>query len=300
MLKPTKRAEGAHREGVLSLSWLGDRLVSGSLDGCVKLWDVGGGASGAVKAVAETKPFSLGVVSCASFSDGSKVVCGSQDGSIAVLDSAMLHPEARVDAGLQEAWTVCVSPGDDVLASGNHRGAVNVWSSSDLQKVASLETGCGFILNLAFSPDATRLACVGMDGALNILDLASQKVLHRIDAHALPARSVKFLPGSGDLVLSASDDRHVSAFDARVGVPVNSFSHPGMALCLDVSCDERHFAVGCSDHSVSVWDLGMQRAVHRFDTQHAASEPVWAVAYNASGQRLASAGEDSLIQIYEP
>ena len=42
-----------------------------------------------------------------------------------------LQVRKRIDPGLFEAWSVCLSPADDVFASGNRNGAVNIWSMQE-------------------------------------------------------------------------------------------------------------------------------------------------------------------------
>ena len=291
MFKPSKRVEGAHSAGIWCVGWSGSsNIITGSLEGNVKLWN------SELKLTAESQTRLMGITSVCSFKDGSKAVASCQDGSISFMETEKLSDIATIQAGVQEAWTSCLSPTEEVVASGSHRGQVKIWSATDFREGATLETNCGFILNSAFSSDASKLATVGIDGVLNIFDVATQSVTHKIDAHSLPTRCVKFMP-EGNLILTASDDRHVSAHDARTGTVINSFSHAGMALSVDIAPDQRHFAVGCSNHTVSIWDIGMQRSLHNFDSQH--SESVWGVSFNSSGQRLASVGDDGLLQLYD-
>ena len=202
-----------------------------------------------------------------------------------------------IDAGLLEAWTICLSPHDDVLVAGNHRGAVNIWSMQEGRElVTTLETNNKFILSTAFSPDL-KLATAGIDGNINIFDITTRQIIHQIGAHALPARCVTFSQ-QGNLVFSASDDRHVSVFDVVSGTVINTFSHAGMCLSVDTSPDHRHFIVGCSDGKVLLWDLGMQKFIRSYD-QH--KDQVWGVSYNKQdeGRKFASVGDDYLLQVYE-
>lgn len=85
-----------------------------------------------------------------------------------------------------------------------------------------------------------------------------------------------------------------------IGNLINSFSHSGMAFSIDVSSDYRHFAVGCADYTVSIWDLGLQKRKQSYSDIH--KDQVWGISYDKSdsqGIRFASVGDDALIQIYE-
>jgi len=170
--------------------------------------------------------------------------------------------------------------------------------SEDNDKIASLETNCKFVLSTAFSVDS-KLASSGVDGISNIFDLEKKQIVHKIEAHALPARSNVFSP-NGALLYTASDDRHVSVYDTRSGRVIQSFSHPGMALSVDASGDQRHFIVGCADHAVYQWDLGMQKCIGKYGDCH--SDMVWGVRYLTSksvkSTDFVSVGDDGVLQTY--
>ena len=64
------------------------------------------------------------------------------------------------------------------------------------------------------------------------------------------------------------------------------------------SPNQRYFAVGCQDGSVSLWDLGSMSEIKKYDCHR---DGVWCVAFdknNANGSRFASVGDDAAIQIY--
>lgn len=190
-----------------------------------------------------------------------------------------------------------LSVDDACIASGTQKGEVNIWSVHEKEKVAVLESGNKFILSCAFNADGTKLATSGVDGVVNIFDVTTKSVIYKVEAHALPARSICF---AQNLLFSASDDKHVCVIDVNSGTVINSFSQPGLALCVDASPDMRHFVVGCSNHTVNYFDLGMQRCQQVLNAQH--SDQVWGVAFDKNdpeGSRFASVGDDGVLQTYE-
>jgi WD repeat-containing protein 61 len=279
-------------DSIWALCWSKGNVLTGSLDGCVHLWD------DKLLLQAASTPQKVGITSVTAVADGSIAISSSQDGIIRFYSIPTLQEISTIDAGMLEAWTVCLSPNDDVLVSGAHSGTVNIWSMQPgHEKLATLDTNNSLILDASFSPDL-KLATAGMDGILNVFDMNTQQIIHKVEAHSMPTRSIKFSV-DGNLIYTASDDRHVSVYDTVSGAIVNSFSQTGMAYSVDVSADFRSFVVGCADHSVSVWDLGMQRRVHSFE-QH--NDQVWGVRYDrsdASGRRFASVGDDALLQLYD-
>ena len=292
--KPTIRCEGAHSDNIWTLGWCQGDLITGSLDGTVKLWNV----SDSVALKFTSSKQKVGVTSVAAVQDGSVAAVCYQDSVIRLFDLINKKEVASIDPGLFEAFSICFSPADDVLVSGNNRGSINIWTMQEgHEKVATLETENKQILSTAFSIDG-KLATAGIGGVVNVFDMNTQQVVHKLEAHALPIRSIAFSP-EGDLLYTASDDRHVSVFDVKSGALINSFSHAGMAFSVDCSPDHRHFVVGCADYSASLWDLGMQKRVIKYETH---TDQVWSTSFDKSdsqGRRFASVGDDALIQIYE-
>jgi WD40 repeat protein len=197
-----------------------------------------------------------------------------------------------------DAWKICVSKDDACIASGTQNGDVNIWSIQDKELLCTIHSKRNkFILSSDFHQDGTKIASSSIDGVVSIYDIETKTVITTVHAHALPARSISF---SGDLIYTASDDRHVSVIDSNSGTVINSFAHSGLALCVDASPDSRHFVVGCSNKKVYLWDLGMQRYLQMFNSQH--SEQVWGVSFDHSdvtGSRFSSVGDDGVLQIFE-
>lgn len=62
------------------------------------------------------------------------------------------------------------------------------------------------------SPDGKYIASGAIDGIINIFDVASGKLVHTLEGHAMPIRSLTFSPDS-QLLLTASDDGHMKLYD---------------------------------------------------------------------------------------
>ena len=294
-----------HSDGVWSVGWSGSELlITGSLDGSLRLWN----SRNVDKPLSSTTKHRVGVTSIATTRDGQSVVACYQDAKIRKFNleknedgvQALNEEGVIINPGMMEAYSICLSPGDDVVAAGTQTGKVNIWSMENNENVLTLDTKSKFVLSTKFSSneDSPQLAASSVDGAVCVFDISTSSVIHKVAAHSLPVRSVSFSP-NGRLVYSASDDRHVSVYDCNSNKIVGNFSHGGMALSVDVSSDSRHFAVGSSDHAVTFWDMGMRRSIQ---TYNAHSDQVWGVAFDQTsedGKRFVSVGDDSVLQLYE-
>ena len=56
------------------------------------------------------------------------------------------------------------------------------------------------------------VACGAVDGIINVFDIASGALLHTLEGHAMPVRSLCFSPDS-QLLLTASDDKDMKIYD---------------------------------------------------------------------------------------
>lgn len=306
MIHPTKRVE-AHPDDIWSAKWFNGRIVTGSLDGTMKTW-----TANDLVSYSSSPMRPMGITSVAvSRSFNTAVACGL-DSFVHFYDieENEMKEKGAIPPSIINAWTVSMAEDDLTVAIGSKSGQVGIYSTDNYDEKAIVSTGSKCILNTRCSHDSAIVASVGIDGACNMLDIESQAIIRKVEHHSLPSRSVAFSPDD-KLLYMACDDRHVSVLDARCASIVNSFSHSGMALSVDASPDGRHFVVGCSDHKVCYWDIGMQQCVQEFESQHAS--PVLCVCFQqcdpaegnkvgsvkGNGRSFLSTGEDGLLQVYE-
>src|SRR5262245_26032019 len=147
-----------------------------------------------------------------------------------------------------------------------------------------------------FSPDGSRLASAGEDGAISIWETSTGKRLRRIaDAHQDKIWGLAFVPG-GKRVVTASLDRTAAIWDVESGQMIGQ-RMTGVAdeiLSLAVSGDGRLAATAALDGSVWLWDLERQQPIRKLDKAH--QRGARAVAFNRDGTSLASGGFDGMIR----
>ena len=79
-------------------------------------------------------------------------------------------------------------------------------------QITTLQTKDKFILCVAFSVDSRLIATGGLDGLVNVFDVAQKKLLQKLTGHAKPIRSIKFSPDCR-LLYTASDDMRINVYD---------------------------------------------------------------------------------------
>ena len=68
-------------------------------------------------------------------------------------------------------------------------------------------------------------------------------------------------------------------------------------LGVDYSPDDSLFASASSDHTVKLWDVGTRACLTTWVDSH--NDQVWGVAFDPSGKRFASVGDDKAVVLYE-
>ncbi|RYG62176.1 hypothetical protein EON64_18115, partial [archaeon] len=165
-----QKISGVHDFDIWGLSWCQGNICTGSLDATVAYYDINAG-----KSLFRSSAEIVGVTSVVTLQDGSTAVACYQDSRIRFFDLFNQKETHCIDPGIMEAYGLSLSPGEDVLVSGNAKGNVTVWSMQPgHEKVASLHTESKQILTTAFSVDG-KLATGGMDGTVNIIDVNTQQ-----------------------------------------------------------------------------------------------------------------------------
>lgn len=271
------KIENGHGDGVWSIAWSEGNIVSGSTEGILKLWSL---KDNKPTAVFTSKKQKVGITSVVALQGGTMAIACYQDAMIRFFDLVNKTEKATITSGLFDAYSLALSPGEDVLVSGNSHGEINIWSMQEgYEKIGSLPTQSRFILNTTFSIDG-KLSTSSIDGAIHLFDMNTQQLIYKHDYHSLPVRSTAFSP-NGDLLYSVSDDRQMMVFDLKSGSVIQRYSNDTMLYSIDTAADHRHSVMGTANGKVLLYDLGMQKRIAKYDQIH--SEAVWSVKFTNQG-----------------
>ncbi len=190
----------------------GARIVSGSDDNTVRVWDAASGKELLVLRGHEEP------VNAAGFSpDGARIVSGSEDNTVRVWDAAsgkeLLvlrgHERPRLGRRVLAGWR---AHRQRVLwttrfGCGTRRAARSSWSCAAM---ISPSAAAGF------SPDGARIVSGSWDNTVRVWDAASGKELLVLRGHERPVCAAGFSP-DGARIVSGSDDHTVRVWDAASG-----------------------------------------------------------------------------------
>ncbi len=129
------------------------------------------------------------------------------------------------------------------------------------------------ILDVAYSPDGTRLASGGADGLIRVMDAATGTVQQTIASHADWVNAVAW-SDDGKKLASASRDKSAKVYTAENGELLTSYAGHGVAVK----------GVAFTPDGASVLSVGDDKKLHRWEIEGA--KKVAEVALGGEGYKL--------------
>jgi WD40 repeat protein len=194
--------------------------------------------------------------------------------------------------------------GGPVTAVATSRGGkwLAVASADETVRLTDLGSGdagrllsghSGPVTALAFSADGSRLATAGEDRTLLVWNVADGTLAGRIDVPQ-PLAAVAFVKGGGQIV-SAGTENPIRVWNTPAASRIVA-EIPVTPTAMAASADRRWLAVAGDNGQAAVIDVAAGK-VAALLTAHAGA--VTAIAFDRAGQRLATAGADQVIVLWD-
>ncbi|MGB3768471.1 MAG: caspase family protein [Phormidesmis sp.] len=166
------RIEG-HSHFVYSVAFSpdGERIISGSADCTLRLWDLKGNAIG--------KPFkghSSSVYSVAFSPDGAYIVSGSDDNTLRLWDLEGNSVGCPFEGHSSMVYAVAFSPRGDRIVSGSTDNTLRLWDLEGNSVGSPFEGHHDSVYTVAFSPRGDRIISGSTDNTLRLWDLEGNSV----------------------------------------------------------------------------------------------------------------------------
>ena len=260
------------------------QLVSGSLDGSLKIWSLDGQTLNTLRASDGGK-----ITNIALSPDGKQIASVGEDTFVRLwsLDGKLLNTFKG-----HENWVygVAFSPDGQMVASGSVDSTVRLWSQDG--SLVSLMTGhSGIVTNVAFHPMGSTLVSGSLDGTLKIWQ-TDGTLVNTIDTKT-QIYDVSFSP-DGEFIASGDENGTIEFWQAD-GTLIRTLKDGDNALkSLDFNPDGQLIAAAGVDGIVHVWQVDgsliTTLAGHQNDIQ--------SVAFSPDGSLIASASRDLEIRIW--
>ncbi|MGC1218641.1 MAG: pentapeptide repeat-containing protein [Phormidesmis sp.] len=196
-------------------------------------------------------------------------------------------PHALMNADLQGVKVKGVNFDNTYLRRINLQGVQ--FSEATFPKIL------GSIGSVAYSPCGTHIAIGDRTGSVQILDLATEKVVSFCLGHTSGISSIAYSP-DGKQLASGSFDLTVKLWNPETGKCIRTLTdHCNWVRSVVYSPGGKQLASGSDDKTVKLWDTKSGNCIH---TLNGHEERVRTVAFNYDGKQLASGSDDSTIRIW--
>ncbi|MEL7036285.1 MAG: serine/threonine-protein kinase [Cyanobacteria bacterium J06592_8] len=267
----------------------GRKIVSGSDDQTVKVWDV--------RTVRLLQSFDgdLSAITSVDFSlDGEEIVAGTFYWRI--LEWNLETTELFLPLEHQDiVWSVVFSPDERTIASGSSDRTVKVWDRQTGFLLYDFLEHTDAVYAIDFNREGTKIVSGSRDTTLKIFDLETGTVQNTLKGHTEDVRSVVFTP-DGTKIVSGSSDDTVKIWDIETGELLDTLTgHRGDVLSVAVSPDGQIIASGSRDRTVKIWDFQTGELLNTFSGH---TNEVHAVAFSPDGKTIASGSKDRTIKLW--
>jgi hypothetical protein len=252
----------------------GRRVVSGSDDKTLKVWDL---ETGRTRSTLEGH---AGLVSaCAVAPDGLRVVSASYDKTLKVWDLETGRTLATLEGHALWVNACAVTPDGRRVVSGSDDKTLKVWDLETGRALATLEGHALWVNACAVTPDGRRVVSASGDQTLKVWDLETGRALATLEGHALWVNACAVTP-DGLRVVSASRDKMLKVWDLETGRALATLKgHADRVSACAVTPDGQRVVSASRDKTLKIWDLVTYACLFT----HRADAPYSAVATGTAG-----------------
>ena len=287
------RLEG-HDDQVNSVSFSpnGKFLVSGSLDGTIKFWDVETGEILTnLKHDDEVESLSLSA-------DGKILATGSWTGIIKLWNVETGKETHKLKGHNSWVNNVSFSRDGKILASSSWDRTIKLWNVETGKETHTLQGHDARVNSVSFSPDDKDdkiLASGSWDGTIKLWNVKTGKEMLTLLDYSYPIYSVSF-SRDGKILASGSYDGTIKLWDLETKKEIHTLQgHDGAVNSLSFSRDDKVLASGSSDGTIKLWDLETKKEIH---TLKGHNGWVNSVSFSLDSKTLASGSSDNTIKLW--
>ena len=225
-------------------------------------------------------------------SDGSIIASSGSDGTVKLWTDSRIAELSSLHAS-GYLYSVVVSKNAEYLLTGGNDGAA-LWDFRQKRRIRTFAKDLGKSIAVSISPDGSQVLTGGDLNNLFLWELATGKLLHRLEGHTNTIRSTQFSP-DGKTALSGAYDGSAILWNLESGREIQRFSgHNDRVNTVAFSSDGHVVATG-GTFTVRIWNVETGEEIHSLHT----GSPVASLAFNSGGNQLLTALNDASLRLWD-
>lgn len=278
-----------HRSGVITTAVFssdGTRMVSGSNDKTIRVWDTSGPRLNTPEGL-------KGMVKCPAFSLDNLQRMDRTVRSVRPLDTVSGRCLRTMRGHNSTVTSIALSLDAQKIVSASDDGIVKLWNTTSGFCLCTIHGHGRKVTCVAFSTDAQRIASASEDMTVRLWDTASGTCLHILMGHNDTVTYVAFSP-TEERIVSASDDMTVKLWDAVTGRCYQTLEgHETPILSAVFSLNGERIISISDDGMIRRWDIHDDKVLDNHKTR------VVRLAFSHDGRLVVSESNDGMVKLWD-
>ncbi|MBP0006160.1 MAG: WD40 repeat domain-containing protein [Cyanobacteria bacterium SBC] len=262
----------------LAVSADGTRVVSGSYDGKLKVWQL---SESELSGLLAGHPWSFAPTPTGT--SGQSLSMRSTDKTLQLLQSGNAKLARTLDGHPSGITAVALSPNGVDLVSGGCDGTVKIWDLTRSELRYELKVHRSAVRAIAVSADGRSFASGGLDRSIEVRSTDSGEVVLALASSGDSIAAVA-LSSDGTVLACGSQSGNIEVWNVPRGEKLYDFEgHAGTVRSMVIGEDGRLLASGSTERTLKLWDIQtgqLQQVLTGY------TDPLVAVAPNAKGTWL--------------
>ncbi|KAF9438218.1 hypothetical protein BGZ76_009145 [Entomortierella beljakovae] len=268
-----------------------DRLISGSSDDCIRVWDLTTG-----ECIHIMDDHNHIVYSVAYSPNQVQFASAGHDKKIRIWDvetGSCLHV---LDGHSSEVMSIMYSPSGEQIVSSSRDKTARVWNvkTGDIRFI--LEGHTHNVTDAIYSPDGSKIISSGLDKLIRIWDARTGACTNVLEGHTSGVSKVVYSPRE-DQIATTSQDHTVRVWDVKTGQLVHTLGGHRMEITsIQYSPDGSQIVTSSKDYTARLWDAEIGRCIHTF---YGHTSYVYSALFSPKGDRVVTGGADKTIRLWD-
>lgn len=283
-----------HDNTVLAVAFSPDstKLITGSLDGTARVWDVKTG-----NPVGEPLRHNRAVNAVAFSPDGKTVLTASQDQTVQHWDAATGQPQGEPLKHDALVTAIAFLDQGQTVLTGCGNGTVRRWNAMTGQPIGEpIHFPDETLKVLAFSADGATMLTARADHKAQLREVSTGEPRGAAMEHTDVINAAAF-SADGSSVLTGSEDRTARLWDAMTGMPVGEpLTYDRKFVSVALSPDGSMALTGSRDNTARLWSTSTQAIIGE-PLRHEGT--VATVGFSPDGQQIVTGSWDNTARLWE-